>query len=57
VNVVLFARWTSGDATPSGRGHGLASLSQALIILGVTLVCFGVISRFVSRSRTDALGP
>jgi hypothetical protein len=55
--VVLFARWTSGDATPSGRGHGLASLSQALIILGVTLVCFGVISRFVSRSRTDALGP
>ena len=57
VNVVLFARSVSGDATPSGRVHGLASLSQALIILGATLACFGVISRFVSRSRTDALGP
>lgn len=53
-NVVLFARWMSGDATPSGRGHGLASLSQALIILGATLACFGVISRFLTRSRADS---
>ena len=52
-NVVLFARWMSGDGTPSGRGHALASLSQALIILGATLACFGVISRFLTRSRAD----
>ena len=59
-NVVLFARWMSGDGTPSGRGHALASLSQALIILGATLACFGVISpvprpvpgRLDSRHRT-----
>jgi hypothetical protein len=56
VNMILFARWMAGDATPSGRGHGLASLSQALIILGATLACFGVTSRFLPRSRTDARG-
>jgi Glycosyl transferase family 2 len=57
VTVVLFVRWMGGEATSSGRSHGLASLSQALIIVGATLVCFGVISRFVSRSLTDARGP
>jgi hypothetical protein len=56
VDVVLFARWRAGEATSSGRDHGLASLSQALVILGATLICFGVIARFVSSSRTDARG-
>jgi hypothetical protein len=51
LNLVLLVRWLGGDATPSVRGHGLASLSQVLIILGATIAGFGVISRFLTRAR------
>lgn len=56
LNFVLFARWLGGDATPSVRGHSLASLSQALIILGATIASFGVISRFLARARGETTG-
>jgi hypothetical protein len=50
-NLVLLARWLGGNPSPSGQGYGLAALSQALIILGVTLVCFGAVSRCLVSQR------
>ena len=47
LNLVLFVRWLGGDPSPpSSRGLGLASLSEALIIVGGTVAGFGLVSRF-----------
>jgi len=51
LNLVLLARWLGGNPSPSGQGYGLAALSQALIILGATLVSFGAVSRFLLSQR------
>lgn len=51
LNVVLLVRWLGGDPSPSGTGHGLAALSQALIILGGTFVSFGAVSRVLGSQR------
>ena len=50
-NLVLLVRWLSGNPSPSGQGYGLAALSQALIILGATLVSFGAVSRCLVSQR------
>ena len=51
LNVVLLVRWLGGNPSPSGTGHGLAALSQACIILGGTLVCFGAVTRVLWSQR------
>jgi Glycosyl transferase family 2 len=50
-NLVLLVRWLGGNPSPSGQGYGLAALSQALIILGATLVSFGAVSRCLVSQR------
>ncbi len=52
VNGLLFAGWLQGDESPPVRGFGLASLAQSLIIVGGTLVSFGLVAYF-SRGRQD----
>jgi hypothetical protein len=51
LNAVLLVRWLGGNPSPGGRGHGLAALSQALIILGGTFASFGAVSRCLSSQR------
>jgi hypothetical protein len=46
INVLLFAGWLQGDESPPVRGFGLASLAQSLIIVGGTLVSFGLVTYF-----------
>ena len=59
LNLVLFVRWLGGDPSPpSSRGLGLASLSEALIIVGGTVAGFGLVSRFQTpASETPAPTP
>jgi hypothetical protein len=51
LNVVLLVRWLGGNPSPSGEGHGLAAVSQSLIILGGTLISFGAVSRVLISQR------
>jgi hypothetical protein len=51
LNLVLLVRWLGGDEAPTGRGYGLAALSQSLIILGGTVASFGVVTRFLTSRR------
>lgn len=51
LNVVLLVRWLGGNEAPTGRGYGLAALSQSLIILGGTVASFGVVTRFLTSRR------
>jgi hypothetical protein len=46
INVLLFAGWLQGDESPPVRGFGVASLAQSLIIVGGTLVSFGLVMYF-----------
>jgi hypothetical protein len=47
IDVVLFGFWLAGSETPPVGGFGLTSLAQSLIIVGGTLVSFGLVSRFL----------
>ena len=50
IDLVLLLVWLTGNETPPIGGFGLTSLAQSLIIVGGSLVSFGVVSRFL-RSR------
>jgi hypothetical protein len=50
IDLVLLLLWLMGNETPPVGGFGLTSLAQSLIIVGGTLVSFGLVSRFL-RSR------
>ena len=52
VNILLFAGWLQGDDSPPVRGFGVASLAQSLIIVGGTLISFGLV-RYFSRAPQD----
>jgi glycosyltransferase involved in cell wall biosynthesis len=53
INVLLFAGWLRGDEAPPVRGFGLASLAQSLIIVGGTLVSFGLVTYFGRGPQTQ----
>lgn len=52
INLVHFLRWLGDDSTSATQNLGFSSLAQSLIIVGSTLACFGLITRF-QRSRPD----
>lgn len=53
IDAALFGIWVSGNTAPS-RGLALASIAQSLLIVGSTLVLFGVVSRFLRRPTVAA---
>jgi hypothetical protein len=50
IDVGLFVVWVRGGPAPP-RGLQLASLAQGLIIVGVTTLAFGLVSRLVTNGR------
>ena len=53
---VLFLGWVNGKASPPVSGLGLASLAQSLIIVGGTLISFGIVSRFLFSADASVDG-
>jgi len=54
IDVGLFVAWLRGASSPPAGGLGLASFAQSLLILGGTLLSFGVISRYLFREDGPA---
>lgn len=54
IDFALFIGWLSGPKSSTTHSLGLASLAQSSLILGGTLLSFGVISRYILPS--DAAG-
>lgn len=50
IDAALFVLWVRGGPAPS-RGPQLASLAQGLIIVGVTALAFGFVTRLVINGR------
>jgi glycosyltransferase involved in cell wall biosynthesis len=52
VDALLFAAWVNGGSA-SAREVQLASLAQGLIIVGVTVMTFGIVMRLVAAGRVQ----
>ncbi len=47
IDLFLFTAWLGGESSPPVNRLGLASLAQSLLIVGGTLLSFGVTSRYL----------